>query len=173
MRRARSAWGNDVAGEGKAALALVDAVKGLEGGRGPDDEAAKVATRGELEEVEGVDGGRLDTRDVAETGDKVLAIDLRVVDDQRSTALAVAAATELTLTGTELPGVLDTLDVGASANSLEEAQSGGSLAVSTESLGVNDEGTSAMLEIWWPRAKTRGATEEAARAGGNGEAPER
>jgi len=34
----------------------VDVVEGLEGGRGPDDEAAQVATGGELEQVQGRDG---------------------------------------------------------------------------------------------------------------------
>lgn len=104
----------------------VDLVKSLESGRGPDDESAEVTTRGELEEVEGRDGGGLNTGDVAEALDELLAIDLGVVDNQRTTALAVAAATELTLTGTELLGVLDLLEVSTGADGLEEGEGSGS-----------------------------------------------
>jgi len=104
----------------------VDLVKGLESGRGPDDETAEVTTRGELEKVEGRDGRGLNTGDVAEALDELLAIDLRVVDNQRATALAVAAATELALTGTELLGALDLLEIGTGANGLEEGEGGSS-----------------------------------------------
>lgn len=102
----------------------VNLVQSGESGGGPDDEATKVTTRGELEEVEGEDGGGLNTGDVAESLDKLLAIDLRVVDNQRTTALAVAAATELTLTSTDLLGLLDLNEVGASTDSLEEGNGG-------------------------------------------------
>lgn len=104
----------------------VDLVKSLEGSRGPDDESAEVTTRGELEEVEGRDGGGLNTGDVAEALDELLAIDLGVVDNQRTTALAVAAATELALTGTELLGALDLLELSTGADSLEEGEGGSS-----------------------------------------------
>lgn len=120
----------------------VDLVEGVESGRGPDDEAAEVTTGCELEEVEGGDGAGLDTGDVAEAVDELLAVGLGVVDDEGTTTLAVAAATELALTGANLLGALDLLDVGTGANGLEEGQSGSSAGngVSGNKLGVDDEG---------------------------------
>lgn len=119
----------------------VDVVEGLEGRRGPDDEAAEVTTRSELEEVEGSDGRGLDTGDVAESLDELLAVDLGVVDDEGTTALAVTAATELALTGAQLLGVLGLLEVGAGADSLEEGQGGGGAdnGGGVEDGGVDDE----------------------------------
>ena len=120
----------------------VDLVEGLEGSGGPDDEAAQVTTGSQLEQVQGGDGAGLDTGDVAESADEVLAIDGGVVDDERTTALAVAAATELALTGTELLGALDLLDIGTGADSLEESQRAGGLGggTSLEDGRVDDEG---------------------------------
>lgn len=120
----------------------VDVVEGLEGSGGPDDEAAEVTTGGELEQVESSDGRGLNTGDVAESLDELLAVGLRVVDDERTTALAVAAATELTLTGAELLGVLGLLQVGAGTDSLEEGQGGSSAGdgASVEESRVDDEG---------------------------------
>lgn len=120
----------------------VDLVQGLEGSRGPDDEATEVTTRGELEEVEGGDGAGLDTGDVAESSDELLAVNLGVVNDQRATALAVAAATELTLTSTELLGLLGLLDIGTGTNSLQEAEGSSGLGNGSSLKGgrVDDQG---------------------------------
>jgi len=120
----------------------VDLVKGLEGGGGPDDEAAEVTTGGELEEVEGEDGGGLNTGDVAEGLDEVLAVGLGVVDNEGTAALAEAAVTELTLTSADLAGLLDLDEIGTSTDSLEEGDSGLGLGQGStlEDLGVNDEG---------------------------------
>lgn len=119
----------------------VDLVQGGESGRSPDNEATQVSTRGELEEVESEDGGGLNSGDVAESLDELLAIDLGVVDNQRTTTLAVTAATELTLTGTDLLGLLDLDQVGTSTNSLQESD--GSLGLgqggTLESLGVDNQ----------------------------------
>ena len=127
--------GDDVGGEEEVALVgggagggAVDLVEGLEGGGGPDDETTQVATGGELEKVEGGDGGGLDTGNVAESLDDLLAVDLGVVDDERTAALAVTTATKLTLTGTELLGGLDLVDVSTSSNGLEESDGGGGAA---------------------------------------------
>jgi len=132
--------GDNVGGKEEALLALVDGVELLDGSRGPDDETAEVTTRGELEEVEGIDGGGLNTGDVAEALDEVLAVGLGGVDDERTTALAVATAPHLTLTSTELLGLLNLLDVGASANSLEEGNGSSGLSSAGESGGVDNEG---------------------------------
>lgn len=120
----------------------VDLVEGLEGGRGPDDESAEVTTRGELEEVEGGDGGGLDTGDVAEGGDELLAVGLGIVDDEGATSLAVASATELALASSELLGLLDLLDFGTGADSLQEAEGGSGLGDSgaLEESRVDDQG---------------------------------
>jgi hypothetical protein len=141
--------GDNVGGEEEVTLVggglgggAVDLVEGLEGGRGPDDESAEVTTRGELEEVEGGDGGGLDTGDVAESGDELLAVGLGIVDDERATSLAVATATELALASSELLGLLDLLDIGTSTDSLQEAESGRGLGDSgtLEEGGVDNQG---------------------------------
>lgn len=120
----------------------VDLVEGLEGLGGPDDEAAEVATRSELEQVEGGDGAGLDTGDVAEALDQVLAVSLSRVDDEGTTALAVAAATELALASTELLGASNLLEVGAGTDGLEEGDGSSSLGdgVSSNELRVDDKG---------------------------------
>lgn len=119
----------------------VDIVKGLESGRGPDDESAEVTTRSKLEEVESGNGASLNTGDVSESGNELLAIGLRRVDDKRATSLAVAAATELALTGAELLGVLDLGDVLTSADSLQKAESSSGLGNSgtLENSGVDNQ----------------------------------
>lgn len=120
----------------------VDLVEGLEGGGGPDDEAAEVTTGGELEEVEGLDGAGLNTGNVAEGTDELLAVGLGVVDDKGTAALAEAAVTELTLTGAHLLGLLDLGEFGAGTEGLEEGN--GSLGLgqgsTLEGLRVNDQG---------------------------------
>lgn len=120
----------------------VDLVEGLESGGGPDDETAEVAAGGELEEVEGVDGAGLDTGDVAEGAAELLAVDLGVVDDQGTAALAETTATQLTLTGAHLLGLLDLDEVGAGAESLQESNGGLGLGQrgALEGLGVHDQG---------------------------------
>lgn len=120
----------------------VDLVEGLEGGGGPDDEAAEVTTGGELEEVQGENRGGLNTGDVAESLDELLAVDLGVVDNQRTAALAEAAVTQLTLTSTELAGLLDLDEVITSTKGLEEGNGGLGLGQGStlEGLGLNNEG---------------------------------
>lgn len=121
--------------------AAVDRVKSREGGRGPDDEAAEVATRSELEEVKGVDVAGLDTRNVAESTGELLAILGRVVDDKRATALLVAPVPQLTLASAELARVLDLGEVSASTDRVQKSDGGGSLfdgGVGESSAGDNE-----------------------------------
>ena len=101
----------------------VDLVESRESRRRPNDETAHVATRGELEEVERVDGAGLDTGDVAESKDKILAILLGVVDNERTTALSVAATPHLALTSADLAGVASLEHILASADCLEKSNS--------------------------------------------------
>jgi len=126
---------------GRSGGGAVDLVQSGESRGGPDNETPEVATRSKLEEVESVDGGSLNTGDVAEGPDELLAVDLRVVDDQRTAALAVSAVTHLTLTSTELPGLLDLDKVGTSAQILQKGNGGLGLGQGTalEGLGVDDK----------------------------------
>lgn len=87
-----------------------------------------MATGGELEEVERVDRRGLDTGNVAESLDELLAILIGVVDDERSTALLVAATPQLALTSTEFARVLGLLNISTGTDSLEQSNGGGSLA---------------------------------------------
>lgn len=141
--------GKEVGGEEEVLLesrssssSTVDFVQSSESSRGPDNEATEVTTGSELEEVEGVDGGGLDTRDVAEGLDELLAVGLGVVDDERTAALAETTATHLTLTGAGLLGLLDLDEVRAGTDSLEKGNGGLGLGDSgaLEGLGLNDEG---------------------------------
>ena len=122
--------------------AAVDGVEGGEGVGRPDDETAKVSTRGELEEVEGVDVAGLDTGKVAESGDEVLAVLGGVVDDEGAATLDVATVPQLTLTGAELAGVLDLLDIGGGTDGGEEVDGLGGLLHGTVGEGGagDDEG---------------------------------
>ena len=141
--------GDDIRGEEEVFLqggggsgAAVDGVEGFKGAGGPDDEAAEMASWSELEEVQGEDRAGLNTGDITECTDEVLAIGLGVVDDEWSTALTVTAATEFTLTGAELAGFLHLDDVWAGTDGLEESDGGGGLDKSStlESLGRDDKG---------------------------------
>lgn len=130
---------DDVGGKEEALLALVDGVELLDGGRGPDDETTEVTTGGELKEVESVDGGGLDTGKVAEALDELLAVGSSAVDDEGTAPLAVAAASELSLTSTELLRLLGLLNIGTSTDSLQETESTSSLGGRAESLGIDNE----------------------------------
>jgi hypothetical protein len=119
----------------------VDAIESLEGGGGPDDEAAQMSTWGELEEVQCEDGRGLYAGDVAEGARELNAVDFWVVDDEGAAALSVTAATEFTLTCAELSGGLDLVNVCGSTDWFEESVGGGGLGDSCvgEDLGVDDE----------------------------------
>lgn len=141
--------GHAVLGKEEVALELRGlggaAVDGVEGGESvgrPDDETAKVSTRGELEEVEGVDVAGLDTGNVAESLEELLTVLGGVVDDEGTTALDVAAVPQLTLTGAELAGVLDLLNIGGGTDGLEKVDGLGGLLQGTVGEGGagDDEG---------------------------------
>lgn len=104
----------------EARLLLVDRVEGGNGRLGPDDESTNVTTRGELEEVEGLNGAGLDTGDVLESPDDTLVLG---VDDEGTPPLPVPPVPHLTLTGPDLPRVGNLGDVGVGSDSLEELDS--------------------------------------------------
>ena len=116
-------------------------VEGTEGRLGPDDEASEVTAGGELEEVQGRYGAGLNTGDVAESlhdvGGTLVG---RVEDDERTTALAVTAATELPLSGTGLARGGDLGDVLVGTDTLQESDGSASLGQVVESSGSDDEG---------------------------------
>ena len=110
----------------------VDLVESLEGSRGPDDKAAQVATRSQLEEVEAEDRTSLNARDVPETFEKIASVDFGVVDDKRTTALSEAAASHLALAGAHCPRVLDFAELATGADSVEEGN--GLLGLAAETI---------------------------------------
>lgn len=124
--------GDGGVGEGVAGLLLrrggggaEDVVELSDGAGSPDDEAADGAAGGELEEVEVLDVGELDTGEVAEgTGDTVVVGE----DDQGTLAASVGTATELRDTSADVAGVLGTDDIGVSTDSLKGSNSSLSLA---------------------------------------------
>ena len=95
-----------------------DLVKEAESTLGPDDEAAEVTARRELEEVEAANVDELDTGEVAERLDDAVVL---VVDDEGTTALAVTAVPQLALARAELARVRDLDDVGVRLEGLEES----------------------------------------------------
>jgi hypothetical protein len=95
----------------------VDAVEGLKGVLGPDDESTEMSTRGELEKVKTGDISELHTGEVAEgLGDTVVVL----VDDEGTFALDVTTVTALTNTTTELLGVLGLKDIIIGSDRLEQ-----------------------------------------------------
>lgn len=141
--------GNQVGGQEEVLLQLgglgggaVDVVEGLEGGGGPDDETTEVTTGGELEEVEGVDVASLAAGHVAEALNELLAINGRVVDDKRTAALSVTSASHLTLTSSELLGLLGLEHIGTSTNGSQDLEGSSGLGGSgtLEDGGVDNQG---------------------------------
>lgn len=128
-------------GEGEARLGSEDLVEAAESGLGEDDETAEVSTRGELEEVEALDGAELNTGNVAESLDDTGVL---VVDNKGTTALGVAAVAELANTGTDLARVGDLDNVVVGVDGLEESD--GLLGLGQALGGVsNNEGD--LLEL--------------------------
>ena len=101
------------------------AVQGVERGEGrrrPDDEAAQVAARRELQQVEREDAARLDAGDVAEGLDELLAVGLGLVDDEGPAALLVPAPTKFPFSGAKFAGGGDFGNVGSGADGAEERE---------------------------------------------------
>jgi len=84
--------------DGRAVKGSKDLVEKGESTLCPDDEAAKMTTRGELEEIESLDAGEFDTGEVAECLYDAVVF---AVDDERAAALAVATVAHLSLSGAE------------------------------------------------------------------------
>lgn len=106
--------------EGNLVSSAEDRVELLESGLAEDDESTEVSSRGELEEVQAVDRGDLNTGQVAESLDNSVVL---VVDNERTTSLNVAAVAELALTSSDLARVGDLDNVVVSLDGLEEGNS--------------------------------------------------
>ena len=102
---------------GGGGVGTEDSIQLVEGGLGPDAEATQVTSRGKLEKVQAIDGDELDTGEVAEGPQ---SSGLLIVDDQRSSALDVPPVPHLTLTSTDLLGVLGLLNIGVGTEGLED-----------------------------------------------------
>ena len=121
---------------GALGVGSVKSIELLKGGLSPDAEAAKMATRGELEQVKGINAAQLNTGDVAEGFDNSIVL---VVNDKGSTSLGEAAVAHLTLACTDLLGVLDLFNVTVGVKGLEESDGLSSLCEVLDAVG-NDEG---------------------------------
>ena len=130
--------GEEVAllGLGTLGGGAVDGVEGLKGGASPDDEATEVTSGGEVEEVEGAHGGELNTGDVPEGPGDTLVL---LVNNQGTTPLGEATVPELALTGPQLLGPLDLLDVTEGVDALEDGNSLLGLGNALSSI-VDDQG---------------------------------
>lgn len=103
---------------GRLALGSEDSVELLEGAFSPDDESSNVASRGELEEIESADVGDFNSGDVSEGLDEG---DVgSTVDDEGTAAGSVSSVSELSLSGSDLDGVDDLLDISPGSGISEE-----------------------------------------------------
>lgn len=112
----------------------VDLVEESESTLSPDNKATEMATRSELEKVQSADIDELNTGQVAECLDDTVVL---VVDNERTTALAVSAVPEFSFTSTELAGVGDLDDISVGVEVLEESD--GLLCLGVRLGGVVDD----------------------------------
>ncbi len=96
----------------------------LEGGLGPHDQAAHVATGGQLQQVQRVHAAQLHTGQVAESA---LHVALAGVHHEGAQALHVAAVAELALAGAHLAGALALGDISGATNLCEDGSGLGGL----------------------------------------------
>ena len=97
-----------------------DLVELLECLLSPDHKAADVTTRGQLKQVEAVHAHKFNTWEVTERLNDAVVL---VVDNERATALGVAAVTKLTDTSADLARVRRLHDIFVSTESLEDSNS--------------------------------------------------
>lgn len=95
----------------------VEVVQSLKSTTGPDDESANVTSGSEEEEVETVDVDELNSGDVSE---RLNHWGLLVVDDQGASSLDVSSVSELTLSASDLAGILGLFNIGVGGESLED-----------------------------------------------------
>lgn len=140
-----------------------DAVEGLEGVLGPDDESAEVTTGGQLEEVESGDVHDVDSWEVS--GGLLDADVLVSVDEEGAASEDVSGVSHLALADSHLLGVSGSLHVLGGADGLEGAEEslGG---VSIE--GLNDEGKLGNVGNSVTSGEDEGGNSGGSDGGGNG-----
>ena len=94
-----------------------DGVQLVESRLSPDTESTQVTSGGELQQVQAVNRHKLDTRKIAESPQHG---GLLVVDDQRTLALDVPPVPQLSLSGADLLGVLDLLNISVGTEGLQD-----------------------------------------------------
>jgi len=101
-----------------------------------------VSTRSKLQQVEGEDGACFDTWKVSESSSNLNSVGFGVVNDERTTSLAVASASQLTFTSTKLAGGLGFANIVASTNCVQETKSSGRSGDGStgEDLRIDDKG---------------------------------
>lgn len=116
-------------GTGKVVLRLgqrtrlvvtIDGSKLAEGTFSEDDEATEGTTRGELEKVQAINAGDLNTREVADSLDDAVVL---TVDDEGTLASNISATTSLTNTAADVLGILSLLDISDGTNLGEDLDS--------------------------------------------------
>jgi hypothetical protein len=135
-----------------SAVVAEDSIECLEGIFGPDDEAAEVTTRGELEEVNSVHVDKVNTGEVS--GGSLDTLVLLTVDDQRASAENVSGVSQLTVASSDFLGISGSLDVFTSTNVLEGGEEGlGGVNVE----GVNNEGKLGDIQDFVASGKNEGS----------------
>ena len=97
-----------------------------------------MSTWRQLEQIQGIDIGCLDTRDIPEAPDDVRVG--RIMNDERTKSLTVAPIPHFTSTGPKLLGGTDLVDVGVGVDTTEEGDSILGLGERGEVRIFNDEG---------------------------------
>lgn len=99
---------------GEGSVKRIQLLKGI---LGPDDKSSKMTSRGELQQIQTVDAGQFNTRDVSEGLDEG---GLLVVDDQRSSLLGVSSVSQFSFASSDFLGVLDFLNVREGVEGLQQ-----------------------------------------------------
>ena len=97
-----------------------DLIEKAESALSPDDESAEVTTGCKLEKVQPANIDDLNTRKIPERLDDAVVF---IINDERATALAVPATSNLSFAGTVFPGVGDLGNIGEGINGLKESDS--------------------------------------------------
>ena len=120
---------------GRLLKCTINLIKQTEGTLSPDNEAAEMATRSELKEIQSPHVDELNARQVAESLDNAVVL---VVDHKGAAALTMSAVPELSFSSTEFTRVGDLDDIGVRVEAFEE--SNGLLCLGERLGGVlNDE----------------------------------
>lgn len=99
-------------------MGSVNVIEFLEGSFGPDAESTDVSSRGELEEVESGDMDGLNSRNVPQSSDEG---DVgTAVDDERSLSGSESSVSVFSVSGSDLDGAGDLLDITEGSDVLEE-----------------------------------------------------